>query len=265
MFSVRTLIDPVLLVRAVEVYELDRIDFAETYLVAQAESTGVRTVASFDKSIDRVTTIERPEPAPTPQAHQLDNGRSCAGPQSPEQAPRRSWSPLIVDKVCAAVPTHRAQRTSPTMTRSRAPRLPMTTNWSVAGSQRHTDGRAKAGDAWQHGVMAAEPADACEVIHLWQDERPVRIDDVGPEVAYSAPAGLAAGTTFLRNICSDSVGFHAAARRRQRRRRDRGTGGRLDDQRLGPRGSRSRPLARRSWVHGVPPQVPGAGVASRPG
>ena len=76
----------------------------------------------------------------------------------------------------------------------------MTTNWSVAGSQRHTDGRAKAGDAWQHGVMAAEPADASEVIHLWQDERPVRIDDVGPEVAYSAPAGLAAGTTFLRNI-----------------------------------------------------------------
>ncbi len=55
-------IDPALLLRAVEVYEVDRIDFAEAYLVAQAESTGVRSIASFDKSIDRVTTVQRIEP-----------------------------------------------------------------------------------------------------------------------------------------------------------------------------------------------------------
>ena len=57
-------IDPALLLRALEVYELDRLDFAQAYLVAQAESTGVRVVASFDTSIDQLTTIERLEPPP---------------------------------------------------------------------------------------------------------------------------------------------------------------------------------------------------------
>jgi predicted nucleic acid-binding protein len=55
-------VDPALLLRAIEVYETDRIDFAEAYLVACAESTGVGKVASFDRSIDRVDTIERIEP-----------------------------------------------------------------------------------------------------------------------------------------------------------------------------------------------------------
>ena len=57
-------VDPALLLRAIEVYETDRIDFAEAYLVACAESTGVGKVASFDRSIDRVRTIERIEPPP---------------------------------------------------------------------------------------------------------------------------------------------------------------------------------------------------------
>lgn len=55
-------VDPALLLRTLEVYEVDRIDFADAYLVACAESTGVGVVASFDRSIDRVTTIERIEP-----------------------------------------------------------------------------------------------------------------------------------------------------------------------------------------------------------
>ena len=55
-------IDPALLLRALEVYEFDRIDFAEAYLVAQAETSGVRVVVSFDKSIDRVKSIQRIEP-----------------------------------------------------------------------------------------------------------------------------------------------------------------------------------------------------------
>jgi predicted nucleic acid-binding protein len=55
-------VDPALLLGAIEVYETDRIDFAEAYLVACAESTGVGKVASFDRSIDRVNTIERIEP-----------------------------------------------------------------------------------------------------------------------------------------------------------------------------------------------------------
>jgi len=43
---------------------LSAIDFAEAYLVACAETTGVNRVASFDRSIDRVQTIERVEPPP---------------------------------------------------------------------------------------------------------------------------------------------------------------------------------------------------------
>lgn len=54
--------DPALLLRAVQVYELDRIDFAESYLVACAESSAVRRIVSFDRSIDRVKTIRRIEP-----------------------------------------------------------------------------------------------------------------------------------------------------------------------------------------------------------
>jgi predicted nucleic acid-binding protein len=57
-------VDPSLLLRAVEVYETDRLDFAEAYLVACAESTGINTIASFDTSIDRVGTVERLEPGP---------------------------------------------------------------------------------------------------------------------------------------------------------------------------------------------------------
>lgn len=55
-------VDPALLRRAVEVYEVDRIDFAEAYLVACAETTGIGEVLSFDRSVDRVTTVRRTEP-----------------------------------------------------------------------------------------------------------------------------------------------------------------------------------------------------------
>jgi predicted nucleic acid-binding protein len=61
-FDTIVCVDPALLLRAVEVYETDRLDFAEAYLVACAESTGVGTIASFDRSLDRVPTIERVEP-----------------------------------------------------------------------------------------------------------------------------------------------------------------------------------------------------------
>jgi predicted nucleic acid-binding protein len=57
-------VDPALLLRAIEVYETERLDFAEAYLVACAESTGIARVASFDRSIDRVATVERIEPGP---------------------------------------------------------------------------------------------------------------------------------------------------------------------------------------------------------
>lgn len=61
-FDAIVTVDPALLLRAVEVYEVERLDFAEAYLVACAESTGVHMVASFDASIDRVTTVQRVQP-----------------------------------------------------------------------------------------------------------------------------------------------------------------------------------------------------------
>ena len=55
-------VDPALLLRAIEIYDVDRLDFAEAYLVACAESTGVGSIASFDKAIDRIATVTRLEP-----------------------------------------------------------------------------------------------------------------------------------------------------------------------------------------------------------
>jgi predicted nucleic acid-binding protein len=55
-------VDEALLQRAIEVYEVHRLDFADAYLVASAERTGVGIVASFDRGLDRVTTIRRDEP-----------------------------------------------------------------------------------------------------------------------------------------------------------------------------------------------------------
>jgi predicted nucleic acid-binding protein len=60
-FGPLTVLDEALLLRAIEVYEVDGLDFAEAYLVASAESSGVGAVASFDRSIDRVTTVQRIE------------------------------------------------------------------------------------------------------------------------------------------------------------------------------------------------------------
>jgi len=51
-----------ILLRALEVYEVDRLDFAEAYLIATAEATGVGAILSFDRSIDRVNTVSRLEP-----------------------------------------------------------------------------------------------------------------------------------------------------------------------------------------------------------
>jgi predicted nucleic-acid-binding protein len=55
-------VDSALLLRALEVYETERVDFAEAYLVAQAEASGVSEIVSFDRSIDRVTSVRRREP-----------------------------------------------------------------------------------------------------------------------------------------------------------------------------------------------------------
>jgi predicted nucleic acid-binding protein len=55
-------VDRDLLLRAVEVYDVHRLDFADAYLVASAERTGLGVIASFDRSLDRVGTVVRVEP-----------------------------------------------------------------------------------------------------------------------------------------------------------------------------------------------------------
>jgi predicted nucleic acid-binding protein len=54
--------DHELLLRTVEIYEVLGFDFAEAYLSALAEMSDVKRVASFDRQIDRVKSIERVEP-----------------------------------------------------------------------------------------------------------------------------------------------------------------------------------------------------------
>lgn len=58
--AVRT-VDPRRLLRAVELYEVHRVDYAEAYLAAVAEN-GDSRVASFDRGLDRVPSIVRVEP-----------------------------------------------------------------------------------------------------------------------------------------------------------------------------------------------------------
>ena len=61
-FPVVVTLGPATLLRAVEVYENDRLEFAEAYLVACAEAAGADGVVSFDRNIDRVGTVRRIEP-----------------------------------------------------------------------------------------------------------------------------------------------------------------------------------------------------------
>jgi predicted nucleic acid-binding protein len=61
-FPAIRVVDNALLLRAVEIYEIHRLDFADGYLAASAERTGVGVVCSFGHSLDRVGTNRRDEP-----------------------------------------------------------------------------------------------------------------------------------------------------------------------------------------------------------
>ena len=50
------------ILRALALYEHERLDFADAYLVATAELSGLVGVASFDEAIDRIGFIERIRP-----------------------------------------------------------------------------------------------------------------------------------------------------------------------------------------------------------
>lgn len=61
-FPATVVVDEGLLLRAIELYESVGLDFAEAYLVAAAEVSGVGAVASFDRRIDRIDSVQRLEP-----------------------------------------------------------------------------------------------------------------------------------------------------------------------------------------------------------
>jgi predicted nucleic acid-binding protein len=54
--------NPGVLLRALTLYETHGLHFVDACLVASAEASGVGTVASFDKAIDRVEAVRRIEP-----------------------------------------------------------------------------------------------------------------------------------------------------------------------------------------------------------
>ena len=55
-------VNVLVLLRALAIYEIEGLDFAEAHLAAQAEATGVGEILSFDRSIDRIATVTRRRP-----------------------------------------------------------------------------------------------------------------------------------------------------------------------------------------------------------
>jgi acetyl esterase/lipase len=53
--------------------------------------------------------------------------------------------------------------------------------------------------------MVASVPDAAEVLRLWPDGPPTRIDGVPDEAEFVVPAGVAKGTTFLRNVSDPTL------------------------------------------------------------
>jgi predicted nucleic-acid-binding protein len=61
-FPAIVVLDEVLLLRALELYERERLDFVTAYLAADAERSGVGFVASFYHSLERIESVELVEP-----------------------------------------------------------------------------------------------------------------------------------------------------------------------------------------------------------
>ncbi len=61
-FEPISVVHPALLLRALEVYEVDGLDFTDAYLVSGAEASDVNGIVSFDRAFDDVATVSRLEP-----------------------------------------------------------------------------------------------------------------------------------------------------------------------------------------------------------
>jgi predicted nucleic-acid-binding protein len=56
-------LDEALLLRALELYEQEKLDFVTSYLAASAERSGVGVVASFYRSLERIKSVRLIEPS----------------------------------------------------------------------------------------------------------------------------------------------------------------------------------------------------------
>jgi predicted nucleic-acid-binding protein len=61
-FPAIVVLDEVLLLRALELYELEKLDFVTSYLAAGAERSGVGAVASFYHSLEKIESVQLIEP-----------------------------------------------------------------------------------------------------------------------------------------------------------------------------------------------------------
>ncbi|HEY5159929.1 MAG TPA: PIN domain-containing protein [Gaiellaceae bacterium] len=61
-FPAIVVLDEALLLRALELYEQEKLDFVTSYLAASAERSGVGAVASFYRSLERIESVQLVEP-----------------------------------------------------------------------------------------------------------------------------------------------------------------------------------------------------------
>lgn len=62
-FPTIVVLDETLLLRAIELYERENLDFASSYLAASAERSGVGAVVSFDRSLGSLASVRLIDPA----------------------------------------------------------------------------------------------------------------------------------------------------------------------------------------------------------
>jgi len=62
-FPAIVVLDEALLLRALELYEREKLDFVTSYLAASAERSGVGSVASFYHSLERIESVQLIEPS----------------------------------------------------------------------------------------------------------------------------------------------------------------------------------------------------------
>jgi hypothetical protein len=90
-FPTVVVLDPAVLLRSLELHEVDRLDFAEAYLVVQAERSGIGMVASFDMPSTGARAVAGPATCLAGPGQDLDKLAAVGGrPGRPQRRRRRA-------------------------------------------------------------------------------------------------------------------------------------------------------------------------------